>query len=54
MGMNARVENVENALMAKCFKVGRERMTAEGQMATKIRRMRYISLTEVWERTSVI
>lgn len=54
MGMNERVEKIENALMAKCIEVGRERMNAEGQMATKIQRMRYISLTEVWERTSVI
>lgn len=52
--MNERVGNVENALMAKCVKVGTERMNAEGQMATKIQRMRYISLTEKWERTSMI
>lgn len=53
-GRNKRVGNVENALTAKCIKVGRERMNAEGQMATKIQSMRYISLTEIWERTSKI
>lgn len=52
--MNKRVGNVENALMAKCIKVGRERVNAEEQMATKIQSMRYISLTEIWERTSMI
>lgn len=52
--MNERVGNVENTYMAKCVKVGTERMNAEGQMAAKIQRMRYISLTEIWERTSMV
>lgn len=42
-GMNERVGNVENALMAKCIKVITERINAEGQIATKIQRVRYMS-----------
>lgn len=45
--MNKRVGNVENAVMAKCIKVGIERMNAEEQMATKIQMMRYIPLRDM-------
>lgn len=51
-GVSQGVGDVGNALMAKYMKVDSERMNTEVQ-TTKIRRTRYIYLSETWKENSI-